>query len=190
MPDNTVVINPVDMTIDTMSRLEDKGLIYRIAPGKDTAGPVSGANLGRSIYVSDAKFGPHKLIVATIDIPNLGAFGYHEDNEDVFLLDAPGRKPMFFVIATCKADEFNDKVAKGALSPGDFACLRARYNDPEVSLFVMNKFVPHGEFVLPSALPSPSFYVTEPADMPIIPVGFGGHRVEMRDGDIGAVVSP
>lgn len=190
MSGNIIVMHPVDMTADVMASLEDKGLIHRIAPGKDVAGPVDGTNLGRSIYESDERFGGHKLIVATIGATTLRYFGCHDDNEDVFLLGLDSWRPLYFVVATCLVDEFAAKVKAGTLAAGDLVCLRVRYNDPEASLFVMKKHVPHGEFVIPTAAPAPSFYVTESTNLLVKPVSFGYTVVEMHDGQHAVTVTP
>lgn len=186
MTEKLLMVNPVEMNRDAMLCLEDKGLIHRIAPGNDVAGPVDGDNLGRSLYESDERFGGHKLIVATIGATTLRYFGYHEDNEDVYLLGLDSWRPLYFVVATCLADEFAKKAESGTLAPADLVCLRVCYNDPDASFFVMNKYVPHGEFTLPTAADAPSFYVTESTNLKIIPSSFGSHRVEMH-GDGAAV---
>lgn len=190
MSKNLLILHPVDMTRETMIKLEDKGLIHRIAPGNDVAGPVNGDNLGRSLYESDPAFGGHKLIVATIDAPFLRYFGCHDDNEDVWFLGRDTWRPLYFVVATCFVDEFADKVAANRLRESDLVCLRVRYNDPEASFFVMNKNVPHGEFILPTPAPSPSFYVAESTDLQIRPVSFGSVVVQVHDGDVAVTVSP
>ena len=189
MSAKSLVLSPVDMDRENMSRLETMGLIHRIAPGKDVAGPVDGDNLGRSIYESDARFGGHKLIAATIGATYLRYFGFHEDDEDVWLLGLDSWRPLYFVIGTCSAGNFTAKVRGGSLSESDFVCLRARYNDPEASFFVMKKFIPHGEFVVPTNAPPPTFYVTESANLEIVPVSFGSVAVKVRDGNMERGVS-
>jgi hypothetical protein len=174
-----IVLQPVDMNRETMISLERKGLIRRIAPGADVAGPVDGANLGRSIYESDPRFGGHKLIVATVGATTLRHFGYHEDCEDVWLLGLDSWKPMYFVFGNCLAEEFGKKISEGTLSADDLVCLRVRYNDPEASFFAVNKYVPHGEFVVPRDAPDPSFYVTEPTNLRVCPLSFGSVVVKM-----------
>ncbi len=189
MPGKRIVLQPVDMNRESMSMLEDKGLIHRIAPGKDVAGPVGDDNLGRSLYESEERFGGHKLIVATIGATKLRYFGCHDDNEDVWMLGLANWRPMYFVVATCLVDEFEAKAKDGLLTESDLVCLRARYNDPEASFFVMKKHVPHGEFVIPTIAAAPRFYVTESTNLVIRPVSFGQHVVEFHDQDITATVS-
>lgn len=188
MSGKKLVLTPIDMTRDAMCALEDKGLIHRIAPGRDVAGPVDGDNLGRSIYDSDERFGGHKLIVATIGAVSLRYFGCHDDNEDVWLLGLDSWRPMYFVVAACLVDEFEAKVRDGSLSESDLVCLRVRYNDPEASFFVMKKHVPHGEFVIPTEAPAPSFYVTESTNLQIRPVSFGSVCVEVQDKNVSVIV--
>ncbi len=189
MPGKKIVLRSTDMNRESMSMLEEKGLIHRIAPGKDSAGPVDGDNVGRSLYESDQRFGGHKLIVATIGATRLRYFGCHDDNEDVWMLGMDTWRPLYFVVATCLVDEFEDKVKTGTLAEQDLVCLRARYNDPEASFFTMKKLVPHGEFVIPTDAGAPSFYVTESANLAIRPISFGESVVEFHDKDLIATVS-
>ncbi|MDR0362667.1 MAG: hypothetical protein LBJ46_08315 [Planctomycetota bacterium] len=190
MTGQSLIVQAAEMNRETMSALEGKGLIHRIAPGKDVAGPVDGTNLGRPIYETDGRFGGHKLIVATIGATTLRHFGYHEEGEDVWLLGLDSWRPLYFVFATCLVDEFREKVRAGALAETNLVCLRARYNDPEASFYVVNKHVPHGEFVVPTAEPAPSFYVTESAGLQVLPLAFGSCSVRVRDGDRTLDVTP
>ena len=59
----------------------------------------------------------------------------------------------------------------------DFVCLRVKYNDPEVSFFVMLRDVPHGEAVADAPGRPASFYVTEPTDMGIDRTDFGEYEL-------------
>lgn len=181
MGKKSILLSPRDMNRDAMVSLEKLGLIHRLSPGNDTAGPASGDNLGRSIYESDPRFGGHKLIVATIDSPALRYFGCHLDCEDVWLIGMNSYRPLYFVFAIPLRDEFARRAGEGKLTAADFICLRARYNDPEASFFVVNKLVMHGEFVPSGTGPSPSFYVTEPTDMRIEAGSFGMHSIEVED---------
>ena len=57
------------------------------------------------------------------------------------------------------------KAAAGELGPGDFICLKVRYNDPQASFFTMRAHVPHDEAAADTEGRPGSFYVTEPCDM-------------------------
>lgn len=184
-----IVLQPIDMNRVSMAMLEGRGLIHRLAPGRDVAGDADGDNLGRSLYESNARFGGHKLIVATIGATTLRHFGCHEDNEDVWMIGLDIWKPLYFVIAACLVDEFEEKIRAGTLEASDLVCLRVRYNDPEASFFIMKKNVPHGEFVVPTVDPAPSFYVTESTNLAIRPVSFGEHVVEFDNDGSGMIVS-
>ncbi|MCC8180585.1 MAG: hypothetical protein LIP23_06730 [Planctomycetes bacterium] len=160
-----------------MMNLEAKGLIVRLAPGAHSAGEVGSDNVGKKLYQPDARYGAHMLQIATIGSPTLKYFGYHDAPEEVWMIGSDAARPLYFVIAVCMADSFRLKAAAGELEQSDFVCLRARYNDPESSFFIMNAGVPHGEFVLPGPADAPSFYVTEPENLAIQLIGFGSQTV-------------
>ena len=75
---------------------------------------------------------------------------------------------MYLAVALCMREEFEERVNSGRLSAADLVLIECRYNDPEVSFFVMRADVPHGEAIVPVAgKPAPSFYVTESRDLPL-----------------------
>ena len=158
-----------DMTPEIMDELEQKGLILRIAPHRHRVLVKEQEGLGEDLYVSDALSGPHKLTSVAISRTSFSAFGFHEENEEFILLGG-GRqeRPLLLLIALCSASVLRSKMAQGTIAPSDFICLRCRFNDPQISFFVMKKGVPHGEAAENTdGLPS-TFYVTEPAGIHLI----------------------
>jgi hypothetical protein len=61
----------------------------------------------------------------------------------------------------------------------DFVALRVKFNDPEVSYFVMLKDTPHGEVTVDEPGIPASFYVTEPRDIIIEKVNFGDYQLKV-----------
>lgn len=163
-----------DMTIELMQELENRGLILRMAPGHHRLCIPEEEGLGENLYVSDGISGPHKLISVAISRTQFTAFGFHEENEEFLLLGGGAEeRPMLLLIALCDANALRRKLAEGTACGDDFVCLRCRFNDPQVSFFVMKKGVPHGEAAENrSGLPS-TFYVTEAAGIHLIPVPLG-----------------
>lgn len=177
-------LKPVEMTPDVMQMLEDKGLIIRLCPNHHELPAAKGETLDESIYESDPKLGGHKLITVTVNRATLAAFGTHPDNEEFLLIGDADTKPMYLVVALCLKDELTRKIRSGEVSAGDFVCLRVRYNDAEVSFFVMLRDVPHGEAVADVPGRPASFYVTEPTDMGADPTDFGEYELVVAEGPV------
>lgn len=173
-------LQPVEMTPEVMQVLEDRGLIIRLHPGKHAAAVGRNQSNSAVIYASEDRYGPHKLIVATINalepFPN---FGTHDDNEEFLLIGDPGTKPVYLIVGLEKKAELEKKIATGTLSAGDFVALHLRYNDPYVSFFTMLKDVPHGEVTVDGPGVPGSFYVTEPRDIVILSTDFGEYQVRV-----------
>ena len=163
-----LALEPAPMTPELMADLERRGLIIRLRPGAHDLAARPGETLGESIYESAGRYGPHKLIAVTVNRAEFAAFGTHPDNEEFLLLGNPDSQPLYLAVALCLREEFEDKVKSGRLTAADLVMIECRYNDPEVSFFVMRAGVPHGEAVMPAAgKPAPSFYVTESRDLPL-----------------------
>ena len=162
-----LAMTPVEMTPKVMQDLEDRGLIIRMRPGAHPLDAAPGETLGESLYESEDRFGPHKLITVTVNREEFASFATHPDNEEFLLIGNPNTKPMYLVVALCMREEFEEKVRSGMLTPKDLVLLRCKYNDPDVSFFVMIKNVPHGEAIVDADLPPATFYVTESRDLPV-----------------------
>lgn len=175
-----LIMNPVDMTPHVMQDLEDRGLIIRLRPGAHEIDTPPGETLGESIYDPAVGFGPHKLIAVTVNREEFAGFATHPDNEEFLLIGNLETKPMYLAVATCMRAEFVEKVKTGILGPQDFVLLRCRYNDPEVSFFVMKKNVPHGEAIVEADLPPATFYVTESRDLPLDVIEMRKYRLKVR----------
>ena len=175
-----LALDPVPMTAELMAHLEERGLIIRLRPGAHDLAAQPGETLGELIYESAASHGPHKLIAVTVNRAEFAAFGSHPDNEEFLLLGNPDGQPMYLAMALCLREEFEQKVKTGRLSAADLVMIECRYNDPEVSFFVMRAGVPHGEAIVPAAgKPAPSFYVTESRDLPVDLIALRKYRLRV-----------
>lgn len=156
-----------EMTSEIMEKMEQEGLITRICPHHDDIDAPAGETSFRSLYEGLEGYGPHKIIALTVNRENFPGFGTHPDCEEFWLIGDNNAKPMYILIARMMREEFEQKLKNEELCPEDFYLIKAKYNDPEVSFFIMNKGVPHGEGLLGGEGILPSFYVTESRDMPL-----------------------
>ncbi len=179
-----IELQPTEMTAEVMDDLEKRGLIIRLYPGAHSANPGHNELASSVIYASDPQYGPHKLIVATINtlVPQ-PYFGTHDDNEEFILVGDPNTKPIYLIVARCKREALDEKILSHCLSADDFVALAVKYNDPEVSFFTMLKDVPHGEVTVDGPGVPGSFYVTEPRDIVIRSTNFGDYQVSMKRRD-------
>lgn len=160
-------LKPVTPTIALMKRLEKKGLIIRLAPGRHELKPVPGQSMDQTIYASEPQWGPHKVISVTSNRQDFPRFGTHPDNEEFLMVGDPRTRPLFLVIAWCKKEALQQKIQAGRLKATDFVALKIRFNDPQLSFFVMLKDTPHGEAAAGGKGKPPTFYVTESKDLPL-----------------------
>ncbi len=181
MDNQMIHLRPVPMTPDAMRDLEQRGLIIRLAPGQHELPANPGESLDETVYVSPQALGPHRLIAATINTTRFVWFGTHPGNEEFLLIGDESMKPLYLVVALCKAEDLAAKIAGGQLSPEDFVCLRVVYNDPEASFFTLVAGVPHGEAIGEGPGRLPSFYVTEPCDNDTDLTDLGGYELVIDD---------
>jgi hypothetical protein len=177
MGKQVIHLQPIAMTPDAMKDLEQRGFIIRLAPGQHELPAKSGESLDETVYISAEALGPHKLIAATINATRFVWFGTHPGNEEFLLIGDESMKPLYLVVALCKAEDLATKIAGGELSAEDFVCLRVVYNDPQASFFTMVAGVPHGEAIGDGPGRPPSFYVTEPRDNDTDLTDFGGYEL-------------
>lgn len=175
----TIVLSPVEMTPEIMGKLEDKAMIIRLYPGHHVLNPARNESQDATIYASEPRFGPHKLITVTINAFEPRYFGSHEDNEEFLLIGNPATKPLYLIVATCKQAELDAKIQSRTLSKDDFIALRVKFNESEVSFFTMLKHVPHGEVTVDQKGQPPSFYVTEPRDLITNRTDFGPYLLKV-----------
>lgn len=158
----------LEMTPERMEQLEAEGLITRLCPGRhELSDTPAGETLGASLYEGAEGYGPHKIIIVTVNRKGFPGFGTHPDQEEFWLVGPEDAIPMYILIARMQRDAFEQKARAGQLTADDFYLLRAKYNDPYVSFFIMKKGIPHGEGIFEGTGRLPSFYVTESRDLPL-----------------------
>ncbi len=166
---STLSLSPREATPALLDELESLGLITRLAPRRHEIRTRPGEALGEPVYPGTPPAnGGHLLLACTINQTGFGRFGWHPVPEEFLLIGAPDRAPLYLAIFRGLADALESRLAAGNLCADDFTCLRCRFNDPETSFFTMRPFVPHGECVAKEGDEPPSFYVTEPANTPLL----------------------
>jgi hypothetical protein len=175
-------LKAVEMTAQIMEDLEKKGLITRLCPKHDELEAAPGETAWKLLYEPKEGYGPHRLITVTVNREEFAGFGTHPDNEEFWLIGDADTQPMYLAISFLGKAELDAKIAAGALAETDFITLRVKYNDPEVSFFVMHADVPHGEAIVDAGKKPPSFYVTESLNLPQDLTAFGNYEIKIKDG--------
>lgn len=170
------------MTTDVMADLERRNLIFRLGARRHELPAQWGQTLDQSVYNSDDRYGPHKLLTVTVNRVGFAEFATHPDNEDFLMLGDPDTKPLYLAIALMRRAELEARIAAGTVTPADFVCLEIAWNDPDVSFFTMRADVPHGEAITATEGHPPSFYVTEGRDLPNDEIAFGGFELVVANG--------
>ena len=172
-------LTPIEMTSEIMKELENRGLIVRLCPKRHEMFVENGMTLDTTIYTSEERYGPHKLISVTVNRSSFVEFGSHPDNEEFLLIGDPDTKPLYLIIALCRHNVLQDRIKLGNLTSEDFICLHVKFNDAEVSFFTMLAGVPHTEAVFNTDSKPPSFYVTEPRDLGIDLINLGDYEISI-----------
>jgi hypothetical protein len=180
---NIINLKPVEMTGQVMDKLEKKGLIMRLCPKHDELDAAPGETVWKLLYEPKEGYGPHRLITVTVNREAFAGFGAHPDNEEFLLLGDSDTQPMYLAISLLSEAELAAKIKAETLTEMDFITLRIKYNDPEVSFFVMRAGVPHGEAILDRGKKPPSFYVTESLNLPLDLTTFGSYELKIEHGD-------
>lgn len=168
-----------EMTKELMTKMEEEGLIIRLAPHHHDIETPYGNTWFEDLYEGEEGYGPHRLIALTVNRENFPGFGTHPDQEEFWLIGDNEAKPMYILVARMPLAEFQKKVREKTLTKEDFYLLKAKYNDPEVSFFVMKKEIPHGEGIFDKEGINPSFYVTESRRLPLDLCDMDGYEIEL-----------
>jgi len=152
-------------TEDKMKLLESKGVISRLTPGGHLLNVGHNESRHETIYASEERFGPHKLICVTINKDNYDRFLYHNENEEFLLLDRVESTPLIMLFALCSNEALELKIKNRSLGEEDFLVMEMVNNDPNLSFFTMNKRFAHVEMCHSISDQPPSFYVTESRDI-------------------------
>ncbi len=176
-----IVVKPVKSTEALMAFLEERGVITRICPGHDPLDTRKGESRCDTVYSTNPKFGPHKLICVTINTTEPKNFMYHSDKEDFMLIDKFGTTGLILTMSLCHKDELLQKIEANTLSADDFVSVICEPNNPYLSFFTMNPYYPHVETCrIPSENP-PSFYVGEPRDLDENPIDFKVYQLTIGE---------
>lgn len=160
-----IAVKPIKATEANMTYLEERGVITRICPGHDPLDTPEGESRCGTVYSTDPKYGPHKLICVTINTIEPTNFMYHSDKEDFMLIDKPGTEGLILTVSLCSKDELIRKIEAGTLTADDFMSLLCERNSPSLSFFTMNPYYPHVETCRVQSDNPPNFYVGEPRDL-------------------------
>jgi hypothetical protein len=160
-----LVVKPVKATEKLMEFLEGRGVITRICPGHDHLVTAKGEARNETVYSTEPRFGPHKLICVTINTTEPRNFMYHSDKEDFMLIDKQGAEELILTMGLLHKDELNRRIEEGIISAEDFISIICEANDPYLSFFTMNPYYPHVETCRVTSDNPPSFYVGEPRDL-------------------------
>jgi hypothetical protein len=124
--------------------------------------------------------GFHSVTITYTDI----FLSSHPQGQDeiVFLWDA-GRnvKPLYFVFALHKREDYLNRLAGGRIGPADYRALLIPLNDPRYSSFVVHHGTVHCELTdrtSPGTL-APSFFVLEPRKLSVRYTEEKKHGVEL-----------
>ncbi|MBR2257982.1 MAG: hypothetical protein IJ899_11790 [Blautia sp.] len=176
-----LMISPVEMTREVMMDLEARGLIIRLCPNHEQFDAPKGETTWQLMYEPKEDYGPHRLISIRVNREAFAGFGTNPDNEEFWCIGDADTQPMYLAIALIDKETLNDRIQSDTLSESDFVMLRVRYNDPEVSFFVMRAEVPHGEAIVDHGRPPAAFYVTENRDLPLELTDFGNYNLTVRE---------
>ena len=170
-----------EMTKEVMTSMEQEGLIIRLAPHHHDIETPEGNTWFEDLYEGEEGYGPHRLIALTVNREGFPGFGTHPDQEEFWLVGDNAAKSMYILVARMPLAAFQEKVREETLTENDFYLLIAKYNDPEVSFFVMKKEIPHGEGVFDREGICPSFYVTESRRLPLDLCSMGNYEIVPAD---------
>jgi hypothetical protein len=170
----------VEMTPEAMQDLEDRGMILRLAPGRFSPEIHDDEPPPNEVYQSDERYGPHKLIACSLNTTEaVKNFVYHPDREEFLFIGNPESKPSYLVVSLLYKDEFEHMVRTQQLGSEHLVALRMKFNDPLVSFFTMNAYVPHGEVTVHGAGLPATYFVTESRDIKGEKIELGGYSWEV-----------
>jgi hypothetical protein len=160
-------LRPVPWSAEIVRVLEGRGLIKPFRPTERALKAPVGQNVVDPVYVSDERYGPHKLIAVGVNMDRV-RLGVHPDNEEIFLPSVPsGTKPCYYVVSLLPEGELREKDRQGLLTADDFVCVKMLPAWPGVEAFTVLAGTVHCEVAAPGGGEVPYIFVTEPRDLPI-----------------------
>ena len=174
-----LILNVQSANESIMTKLEKIGAISRLIPPEDVINIEEGRFEARRIYSTDPKYGGHMLLFVNIN-DTKSDLNYHPDNEEVFLFNPFKIKPLIFLFSLSNYVEIEKKINNKTLNNNDFMALNIPFNNPKLSYFTVNKYFLHYEVTIAGPERSPSFWVTEPKDLPMNIIDMQDYNINLN----------
>jgi len=158
-----ICIQAQDFTPEIAQKLEDLNLISFIHHPETLLRETLQDPFYKGENFQADKHGFHSVTITYTEI--FPAYHPYGENEIVMMWDPVIQfRPLYFVFALFKKDEYLDRLQVGKISTEDYVAIRAPYNDPTYSSFMVWNETVHCELTDNSNpdLPYPSFFVLEP----------------------------
>ena len=153
-------------TVELMDQMEKRGLLRRLRPSGACLSVNEGDQVVEQVELAKKGTGPWQMLAVACNRVKLDHLAAHSDIESwLFFSAEPTMKPLLYVVAACRAEEFERKVNDGSLSADDLIALELSPNDPETSFFTVPGGVMHDELTYPGPGTGPVFFVPEPSEM-------------------------
>lgn len=178
-----IVPKVVKASESLFQELEERGILTRFFSSYASAPVAEGAYLVDTLYSTDPKFGSHKVICVNYN-QSEPYLSYHGDKESFILVSAEPEKHknLYLLLCFLEAEELVKKLEQQDLSSDDLLIVQLEFNNPKLSFFTLNAFVPHCELTDPaqSKLVHPYFYVAEPTDLDNIRIDYAPYEIVFR----------
>jgi hypothetical protein len=158
-----IFIRTQDLNLGIAQKLERLNLIFFIRHPDISLRRTLKADYYKGENLRADKHGFHSVTITYTDI--FSAYHPKGENEIVMMWDPVEKsRPLYFVFALHKKNEYLDRLKSGKISAEDYVAIRVPYNDPEYSSFIVWNETVHCELTdnKNSDLPYPSFFVLEP----------------------------
>jgi hypothetical protein len=163
---------------ELMDRMEEQGLLRRLRPSGACLSVTEGEQLVEQVELAEKGTGPWQMLAVACNRVKLDHLAAHGDAESwLFFSAEPTVKPLLYVVATCRVEQFEKRVEDGTLSADDFIALELSPNDPETSFFTVPGGVMHDELTYQGSGTAPVFFVPEPSEMAHRSVSLEGYDV-------------
>jgi hypothetical protein len=158
-----IALRVKELDAASAGRLESAGLITFVGHPENEIRRTLAADYYKGKDFPADRHGFHSVTITYRDI----LLSSHPKGQDeiVFMWDsAECFKPLFFVFALHKRDEYLKRLKSGAVTEDDYVALRVPYNDPGLSSFIVWHGTVHCECTDPADGETlyPSFFVLEP----------------------------
>jgi len=158
-----ILIQAQDFTPEIAQKLEDLNLISFIHHPETSLRETLQDPFYKGENFRADKHGFHSVTITYTDI--FPAYHPKGENEIVMMWDpAEEFRPLYFVFALHKKNEYLNRLESGKISAEDYVAIRVPYNDPEYSSFIVWNETVHCELTNSRNpdLTYPSFFVLEP----------------------------